>query len=56
MVEGRCMKCKEQREFKDPVAGKTARGGDCIKGTCSVCGTKMFKFGKLEAQPEQQAA
>jgi len=42
MVQGYCVKCKEKgREMKNPVIGKTARGGFMAKGTCASCGTKM---------------
>ena len=44
---GYCMKCKQKREMKDAVASKMANGRDCVKGTCSKCGTKMFKIGKM---------
>ena len=27
---------------------KMANGRDAVKGTCSKCGTKMFKIGKME--------
>lgn len=43
-MQGRCMKCKEQREIKDPVIAMTAKGGFMAKGVCSVCGTKMAKI------------
>ena len=42
------MKCKEKCEMKDAVASKMANGRDCVKGICSVCGTNMFKIGKME--------
>lgn len=41
MVAGRCMKCKEQKEMKDPEIVRTARGGYMGRGTCVDCGTKM---------------
>ena len=47
MVEGHCMKCKVAREMKDAKAVKMANGRDAVKGTCSKCGTKMFKIGKM---------
>ncbi len=47
MVEGYCMKCKTTREIKDAKAVKMKNGRDAIKGTCSKCGTKMFKIGKM---------
>jgi hypothetical protein len=43
-VEGRCMKCKEQRAMKDVEMVKTARGGFMAKGKCSVCGCGMCKI------------
>ena len=48
MVNGRCMKCKEDREMKNAVADKMANGRDCVKGVCMKCGTKMFKIGKMK--------
>lgn len=41
------MKCKQAREMKNPVQEKMANGRDAVKGTCSVCGTKMFKIDKM---------
>jgi RNase P subunit RPR2 len=48
MVEGHCMKCKTKREIKDAKQVKMENGRDAVTGTCSVCGTKMFKIGKME--------
>ncbi len=36
MVQGRCMKCKQQVDIKDPVINKTARGGFMAKGKCPL--------------------
>ncbi|MCF7910466.1 DUF5679 domain-containing protein [Candidatus Pacearchaeota archaeon] len=36
MVKGRCMKCKEQVEMKEPVITQTSRGGYMAKGKCPV--------------------
>mgnify|MGYP001209275385 CR=1 FL=1 len=48
MVEGYCVKCKEKREMKDTkdVIMKGGKGGDkkALKGTCSKCGTGMYKI------------
>lgn len=44
MVEGRCMKCKEQREMKDPKEVIMKNGLKAVTGTCVKCGTKMFKI------------
>ncbi len=49
-VKGRCMKCREQRTIAGAYQDKMKNGRDCIKGKCEVCGTNMFKIGKLENQ------
>ena len=50
-MQGRCMKCKEQRDMKNPVISMTARGGFMAKGSCSVCGTNMAKIlSKVDAE------
>ena len=43
-LEGRCMRCKEQREMKDITLEKTKRGTFLARGTCTKCGTKMAKI------------
>ncbi len=48
-MEAYCLKCKEKRELKDPVAGFNAKGSPVTTGTCSVCGTKMFRMGRTPA-------
>ena len=45
-MEAYCLKCKTQREMKDPAAVVMKNGKPATNGTCSVCGTKMFKIGK----------
>ncbi|MFH1308367.1 MAG: DUF5679 domain-containing protein [archaeon] len=44
MVEGRCMRCKEQKEMKDLKIERTSRGGYIAKGKCKDCNTKMAKI------------
>jgi len=41
-----CVKCRAEREMKDPVAVTLKNGRAAIQGTCPVCGTKMFRIGK----------
>lgn len=43
-IEGRCMKCKEQKVMKDVEMTMTSRGGFMAKGKCSVCGCGMCKI------------
>lgn len=46
MVKGYCMKCKKKREMKNPKLVTMKNGRKAYKGTCSVCGTKMFAITK----------
>ena len=41
-VKGRCMKCKEQREMKNPKFELNARGAPIARGQCVNCGTNMY--------------
>ncbi|HQV95847.1 MAG TPA: DUF5679 domain-containing protein, partial [Anaerolineales bacterium] len=43
------MKCKTKREMKDPVAGFNAKASPVTIGTCSVCGTKLYRMGRTDA-------
>jgi hypothetical protein len=43
-MEGRCMKCKDQKKMASVEMTKTARGGFMAKGKCSVCGTGVCKI------------
>lgn len=49
IVMAYCVKCKEKREMKQPLAVYTANGTPGTSGTCPVCGTKMFKMGRTPA-------
>jgi RNase P subunit RPR2 len=44
-TEGYCVKCKAKRQIKGEQQVTMKNGRPAIKGTCSVCGTKMFKIG-----------
>ncbi|MCB0192730.1 MAG: type I DNA topoisomerase [Anaerolineae bacterium] len=44
-----CVKCKEKREMNEPEAVYTTNGTPGTRGTCTVCGTKMFKMGRTPA-------
>ena len=45
-MEAYCLKCREKREMKDPQAITMKNGKPATTGTCSVCGTKMYRIGK----------
>ncbi|MEK6973662.1 MAG: DUF5679 domain-containing protein [Nanoarchaeota archaeon] len=44
MVEGRCMRCKEQRQMKNEKEVVMKNGMKAMSGVCTNCGTKMFKI------------
>ncbi len=43
-IEGRCMRCKEQKPMKDAAMHITSRGGHMAKGKCSACGCGMCRI------------
>jgi len=45
-MEGYCVKCKSKREILNEKKVTMKNGRPATQGTCSVCGTKMFKIGK----------
>lgn len=44
-MEAYCMKCKRKREMKDAKEVTMKNGKKAMSGSCSACGTKMFKIG-----------
>ena len=48
-MEAYCVKCREKREIKDPKADFNKAAAPVTTGTCSVCGTKMYRIGKTPA-------
>ncbi len=48
-MEAYCVKCREKREIKDPIADYNAAGAPVTHGTCSVCGTKVYRMGRTDA-------
>lgn len=45
-MEGRCMKCKTNREITQATEVVMKNGKPGSSGICGTCGTKMFKIGK----------
>jgi hypothetical protein len=39
-----CVKCKAKTEIKDPQKVTMKNGRDAMKGTCSKCGTGVYKI------------
>lgn len=45
-MEAYCVKCKAKSTMNDPQPVTMKNGKPATTGTCSKCGTKMFKIGK----------
>lgn len=43
-MDAYCVKCKAKVEIKDPQEIVMKNGRPAVKGTCSKCGTKVFKI------------
>lgn len=41
-----CMKCRGEKEIRDPVSVQMKTGSIATKGYCSVCGTRVCSIGK----------
>jgi DNA topoisomerase I len=48
-MQAYCMKCREKRDMADAMPGFTSTGVPRTEGTCSVCGTKIFRMGATQA-------
>ena len=48
-MEAYCVKCREKSIIKEPQADYNAVGAPVTKGTCSVCGTRVYRMGRTEA-------
>lgn len=42
-----CVKCKCKCEMKEPTVVRMANGRPATKGTCPVCGTVLFRIGRV---------
>jgi DNA topoisomerase I len=49
LLEAYCVKCKTKREILEPQAEFNSTGAPVTRGTCPVCGTKLFRIGRTEA-------
>jgi len=46
-IQAYCVKCKTKRDIDNPTQSVLKNGRSAIRGTCSSCGTKVFRLGKL---------
>ena len=44
-MQAYCVRCKAKSEMKNPKAVKMANGRKATKGTCSKCGSGMYRIG-----------
>ncbi|MEN6393827.1 MAG: DNA topoisomerase, partial [Anaerolineaceae bacterium] len=49
IVEAYCVKCKTKREIQDPQPIFMQSGAPATRGTCPVCGTRLFRMGRTDA-------
>jgi hypothetical protein len=47
MATAYCVKCRQKREIKNPKQVKLKNGRLAVQGNCPVCGTKVFRMGKI---------
>ena len=45
-MEAYCLKCKGQKEVKNPIEKILKNGRAATGGTCGECGSKVFRIGK----------
>jgi Zn finger protein HypA/HybF involved in hydrogenase expression len=45
-MQAYCLKCRAQREMRNPQQITMKNGKPATKGTCPQCGTTMFRIGK----------
>ncbi|MCZ6614651.1 MAG: DUF5679 domain-containing protein [Chloroflexi bacterium] len=45
-MEAYCMKCRTKREIRNPANVTLKNGRPATQGTCSTCGTKVFRIGR----------
>ena len=46
-LEGYCVRCQTRRPIADPVPVLTSNRRPAVRGSCSICGTKVFRFVKV---------
>lgn len=51
-MQGRCLKCREQRDISECKIVTLKNGRPAAKGRCPICGTGMFKFLKKSEVPQ----
>jgi hypothetical protein len=55
VTQAYCVKCKTKRDMKDEKQVTMKNGKQAVSGTCTVCGTKMFRIGGGGGKPAAKA-
>lgn len=45
-MQAYCFKCRAKGDIKNPQSVTLKNGRPAVRGTCAVCGTKVFRIGK----------
>ena len=45
-MQAYCVKCRAKKDMKDPKSITMKNKRPATQGTCSTCGTEMFRIGK----------
>ncbi|MEA2086420.1 MAG: DUF5679 domain-containing protein [Chloroflexota bacterium] len=45
-MQAYCFKCRKKVEIKNPQKVTLKNGRPATRGTCPVCGTKVFRIGQ----------
>jgi hypothetical protein len=45
-MQAYCVKCKQKRDIKNPEQVVLKNGRHAVRGTCAVCGTRLYAFVK----------
>lgn len=48
-MQGYCVKCRGQRELRDPEPVTLKNGRPAVRGRCGMCGTVVVRIGKPAA-------
>ena len=46
-MTGYCLKCRESREIQNAQQVTMKNGREATRGTCSQCGSTMFRIGRM---------
>jgi len=46
-LQAYCPRCRTRQAIADPQPAVTSKGRPAVRGTCAVCGSKVFRFVRL---------